>query len=263
MIDPFWLLVGGAGLVVAASSDEEESYLQVKRKLVLHKVRAVQSEGLEVFAKTSPRLSPEAEGTWWPDYVKWKGCNWFEYGFCWADLVRDLAEYDGERWSGTARESVETVAGLYDISHFGIGDGGGGTKCYRFRWELDEFRVNMDIRDPAGGQQLAYWEVDRVEGDLSPPEHPLPVVPGWTRVWVNESRNEYNRLPGRTGNPSAYFVYWPTEKVTTELATRTDIRAMLRMQADGALSPGDLDDVACGKDKGFIARRSKAMAEYR
>lgn len=270
MIDPFWLLVGGAGVVVAASSkEEEESPPEVKRKRFLYEVRGVQTQeaGLKVFAETSPRLPPyEVEGTWWPDYVKWVGCNWFRYGVCWADLAADLAEYDGQKWAGTANDIITSVANIYSIGDYGAGDIAewlSGLFCYRWRWELGEFKINMNINDPEGGQQISLWEVDRVEGDLFPPEHPLPPVSGWTRVWVNESRNEYNRLPGRTRSPFTYFVYWPTEKITTELLGQPQIRSLLRMQAEGALSMDNLDDAACGRDKGFIARRSKAMAEYK
>ena len=222
--------------------------------------------GLKTFADNSPDITLDADaGTWWPDYMRAVGCKTFRWGVCWRTLTDDLAEYDGQKWAGGVHEIGEAVANIWSIGDWGLGDIATWLQellCIRMKWGLQKYFWRMDINDPSGGQQIPLWEVDRKAGDLYAPDNPLPYRPGWTRVWVNEPRNP-TRLDAKTRSPFALLVYFPVEKVTVELLSKSDIRALLGMQAEGALNPDDLDKLNCGERKKQISLRSKAMELYR
>lgn len=222
--------------------------------------------GLKVFADNSPDITrDENAGTWWPDYVRSDGCKTFKWGVCISTLVSDLAAYDGQKWAGTAHDVGRSIANIWSIGDWGLGDIATwllDQLCIRMQWGLYKYYWRMDINDPSGGQQLPMWEVDRKAGDLFAPEHPLPYQPGWDRVWVNEPRNP-TRLDSKTRSPSSLLVYYPSEHQTIELLGKAQIRRLLRMQAPGSLNPDDLDAINCGTRRKQVSVRSKAMELYK
>ncbi len=209
----------------------------------------------------------KGEGAFQPAYLKSEGCKDLRWGVCLPDLIDELQKHpNAPKWTRNLDEIIVRIGNIIAAGAGTISKWIVDRACVRFKFPLGRYKtVEGDTlyavhTKPAG---LALVGVT--------PPHPLPRLDGWKRVWIDTVAQ-----PG-TRNETALVVYWPRtpenepyDPVIQELLSRTQIRAMLRMSADvtGAITAKQLATAGaqrgdCGKSKWWLARRSKAMDEFR
>ncbi len=210
--------------------------------------------------------------TWRPSYLHSRGCKDFRWGVCIPDFMDSLrTDPDSPQWGDEVEEVIRVVANVLAAGAGNVSEWLMEQLCLRYKWPLKSYTtpqvpLHALARAPFPESETTVWAVVRgnagVLQQLAPP-HPFHPVPDWKRVWVSTVQGTMTR------NDNARIVMWAREDedsdAIAEIVSTDQLRGMLRMdyKYTGAVNAKQLAGSDCDKSKWWIARRSKAMPEFR